>query len=96
MTALVISNVKPKSADKMEAYAKEAAKSLAPFGGEIVHRGKFEAAFLGAGEPHGLGIMRFPNVQAAKNWFASDEYRALTPLRTEAADMTLTLYNLAG
>ncbi len=96
MTALVVAQVKLKDPDKMAAYAEAVPATLAPFSGEILHRGKYEATLLGDASPHGLGVLRFPDPQSAKTWFASPEYQAVAPLRDAAADMTFVLYELAG
>lgn len=94
MTALVIANVSLRNPDKMPAYAEAAAKTLAAFGGEVIYRGKFDSVLLGDGQPHGLGVLRFPDVEAAKGWFASPDYQAIAPLRDEAADMKFVLYDV--
>lgn len=95
MTALVIAHVKPKNPEKMPSYAEAAAKTLAPFDGRVVHRGKYAATLLGEAEAHGLGIMQFPDTLSAKSWFASPQYQAIAPLRDEAAEMTFVVYELA-
>lgn len=95
MTALVVARVTPRNSEKMGEYAAAAAKTLSPFGGEIIHRGKFEKTLLGEADPHGLGVMRFPSTQAASDWFASPDYQDIAPLREEAAEMTFVVYDLA-
>lgn len=96
MTALVIAQVKLRNPDKMAAYAEAANKSFEPFGGEILHRGSFEAVLLGEAQPHGLGVMRFPDTLSARQWFNSPQYQAVAPLRDEAAEMSFVLYEIAG
>jgi uncharacterized protein (DUF1330 family) len=44
--------------------------------------------------PHGTGIIRFPDAEAATAWFNSPAYRELAELRDAAADMTFVLYTL--
>lgn len=95
MAALVIVNVRPKDAGKLGEYSAAAAPTVAAFGGEFIHRGKLQEILAGDDTPHGLGIIRFPDVATAKNWFASAEYQAIVPLREEAADMTFRLYETA-
>ena len=95
VAALVIVEVRPRAAEKL-ADSAAAAPTVAAFGGEFIHRGKFVSSLAGSGTPHGLGIIRFPDVDAAKNWFASPEYQAIVPLREAAAEMTFHLYEAAG
>lgn len=92
----MIAQIKPRDASKMPAYAAAAAPTLAVFGGEMVHRGSFQCVLLGETAPHALGVLRFPDVQSAKAWFASPAYQAIAPLREEAAEMTFVLYEIAG
>lgn len=96
MAALVIAQINQRDPNKMAAYAEAAAKTLAPYGGEILHRGRFDATLLGKAHPHGLGVLRFPDTHSARRWFVSPEYQAVAPLRDEAAEMTFVLYDLAG
>lgn len=41
-----------------------------------------------------LVAFRFPTQEAIRDWYDSPEYQALIPVRTEAADMTFTSYEL--
>jgi len=96
MPALLVAQIHPRDSSKMPAYAAAAAPTLAAFGGEVLHRGSFQSVLLGNAEPHALGVLRFPDVQSAKNWFASPAYQAVAQLREEAADMTFVLFDIAG
>jgi uncharacterized protein (DUF1330 family) len=40
-------------------------------------------------------VIRFPDAQALDDWYSSDAYQALIPLRTEAADVDLINYEAA-
>ncbi len=96
MVALVVVEARPKSPEKLAQYSAAAASTLANFGGEFVHRGKFVEALGGTATPHGLGIIRFESADAARRWYGSAEYQAIIPLREEAADMSFKLYDLVG
>jgi len=96
MTALVLVQVRPKASDKLAQYSAASAPTIAAFGGEFIHRGKLHEVLAGADTAPGLGIIRFADVEAAKDWFASPEYQAIVPLRDEAADMSFILYETAG
>jgi uncharacterized protein (DUF1330 family) len=93
MSAILVSRAKLRDPEKMKAYGAAAAQTLAAHGGEVVLRGAFSEAFLGKGAPHATGIMRFPNLEAARGWFDSAEYQALTELRETAAEMEFFLYD---
>ena len=48
----------------------------------------------GEADHRAVGIVKFPDKEALAAWYASDAYRALIPLRDEAADMTLVAYSV--
>jgi uncharacterized protein (DUF1330 family) len=37
-------------------------------------------------------VIRFPNIEALNNWFNSDDYQALIPVREQAANIDLISY----
>jgi len=51
------------------------------------------ATLAGNAEHQAVGIVRFPDQAALKAWYDSEGYRALIPLRDEAAEMTLVAYS---
>lgn len=79
----------------MQEYGARAAESFAPFGGEMVMRGK-AGGLLTAGEiNHQMtGIAKFPSMADLKSWYASEAYQAIIPLREEAADIAIAAYEV--
>ncbi|MEQ8333789.1 DUF1330 domain-containing protein [Nisaea sp.] len=95
MTAFFVAVVAVKDPAKMQDYSKQAAETFKPFGGEMVMRGKAGAVLTGGDANHqATGIASFPSMQDLKAWYASDAYQAIIPLREEAADMTITAYDV--
>lgn len=92
MTALIVARFDVKNAEKMEAYATAAGPTVLAHGGEFVAMGERVSALVGNDERQSLAMVRFPDVETAKTWFASPEYTACKPLREEAAEMQFTLY----
>jgi uncharacterized protein (DUF1330 family) len=44
-------------------------------------------------EPHpDIVVIRFPSLDAASGWHASAAYQSLVPLRLQAADVVLAMY----
>lgn len=39
-------------------------------------------------------VIKFPDIAAAKSWYASDAYQQIIPLREEAWDMSLVLHEV--
>lgn len=94
MSAFFIATSLIKDPEKFQKYAKETGQTFAAHGGEPVLRGKFEGTLNGSADPHVVGIIKFPSVEALHAWHDSEAYQALVPLRNEAADMTISVYSI--
>lgn len=94
MTAFFIVTATVKDPQKYQAYAQGVGPTLSAFGGKALRRGKAARALSGDLDHQSVVIVEFPDVAALDAWYASDEYQALIPLRTEAADMTITAYEV--
>jgi uncharacterized protein (DUF1330 family) len=92
MSAFFIATVKIKDQEKFQEYASSTGPTLTPFGGELLKRGKAVSTLAGSSDHQMVGIIAFPDIDALDNWYQSDAYQALIPLRDSAADMTLTTY----
>ncbi len=92
MAAYIVAQATPKDPDKMQEYGRAAGPTLAAYGGKLVAGGPLQTLY---GEtPHErIVVLEFPDAEAAKNWYHSDEYQALLPLRKEAMD---SLFILGG
>lgn len=85
MSGYVVVHATVKDADKLQEYGAKAAETVAAHGGEFICRGPSEV--LSGESPHNvLVIISFPSREAAANWYASAEYQALIPIRSEALD----------
>lgn len=92
MSAYVIVHATPKDAEKMQAYGAAAGPTLAAFGGEFVTRGPSEV--LSGESAHKIAVvLKFPDKDAARRWYASPAYQAAIPVRMEAMD---SVFILAG
>jgi uncharacterized protein (DUF1330 family) len=88
-SVLVIGHIAVKDEAKWAEYRSQVPATLAPWGAELVFRGKRFEIF---GGDHGYTdtvVIRFPSAEASRNWFHSPAYQALIPLRLEAADVLL-------
>lgn len=86
MAAYLIAHVKVTNPEKMPAYSGAAGATFAPFGGEPVARGKVVEVLAGTHAGNATLIVKFPNAQAAHEWYNSPAYQALIPLRDEALE----------
>ena len=90
--AYVIGNITIKDKVKWAEYRSKVLETISPWGGEIVFRGQKLKNLSGEGKHLDNVIIRFPNQQALDNWFSSDAYQVLIPIRELAADIDLTSY----
>lgn len=92
MAAFFIVTTTVKNQDAYDKYIQNVGPTLAPFGGKALLRGKADSALVGELDHQTVGIIEFPDLAAIKAWHASEAYQALIPLRSEAAEMTITAY----
>ncbi|MDO6687028.1 MULTISPECIES: DUF1330 domain-containing protein [unclassified Agarivorans] len=92
MTAFFIATSQIKDPQKFARYGQQAASTLSEFQGELVIKGKFSEALAGTAEHDAVGVIKFPTMDALQNWYKSDNYQALIPLREEAVNMSISTY----
>ncbi|MBV6475790.1 MAG: DUF1330 domain-containing protein [Rhodocyclaceae bacterium] len=92
MPAYLIGHISIKDPQKWEDYRSQVPATLAPWQAELVFRGR-KFAVLGGSHAHDdTVVIRFPDAESLRGWFASPAYQALIPLREAAADVTLVGY----
>lgn len=90
--AYLIGQVTVKRPEMWAEYTRQVPDTLAPWGAELVFRGK-QVAVLAGKNPHpDIVVIRFPNVAAVNQWFSSAAYQSLVPLREQAAEVALLAY----
>ena len=85
MAAYVISRVKIDDPDSMKSYLAEAPATVETYGGKYVVRTNAITALEGNWEHDRVVVLRFPDVEAAKAWYESPEYRPLRNRRQAAS-----------
>jgi uncharacterized protein (DUF1330 family) len=85
MAAYVIVNIEVTEPMGYEEYKKLAAPAVAACGGKYVVRGGAAEILEGDWIPKRLVILEFESVAQAKEWWASEEYRAAKELRQKTA-----------
>ncbi len=91
MAAYLIAHVKIKDQAKLQEYSAAAGPTLAAFGGVPIARGKVAAVLAGQHQGDTALIAKFPDAQAAKNWYASPAYQALIATRDQGMEPTFVL-----
>lgn len=90
--AYVIGHITVRDADKWAEYRSRVPATLAPWGAELVFRGRRTAVLAGEHSHADVVVIRFPDQAAVAAWHASPTYQALIPLREQAAEVVLLSY----
>lgn len=97
MSALFISRVTVKDQAKFQDYLQKSKDLASQHGAELLASGRAPRALSGTPTAHQLAvIVRFPSMEVLDTWHASKAYQDLIPLREEASDQEITVYDLAG
>ena len=91
-TACLIGHITVKDAALWAEYRSKVPATLAPWGGELLLRGKRVAVLAGKHSYTDVVVIRFPDQAALNGWHASTAYQTLIPLRQQAADVVLLAY----
>jgi uncharacterized protein (DUF1330 family) len=94
--AYVIGHIKVKDAGKWAEYRSQVPGTLAPWGADLVCRGKRLNILSGEHHYPDMVVIRFPDSDSVSKWFNSNAYQALIPLRDQAAEIVLVSYESAG
>lgn len=90
--AYVIGHITVKDPGQWARYRDQVPATLAPWGAELLLRGKL-AGVLGGSHAHtDTVVIRFPDLEAVNGWHSSAAYQALIPLRQTAADVDLLIF----
>lgn len=91
MPAYVIAHIDVKDPVRYEDYKKMSPISITKFGGRFIVRGAKAEVLEGTWDPKRLVLLEFPSADAARQWWASDDYAEAKALRqsTSTGDMVL-------
>ena len=92
MAAYVIGHITVKDPEKWGEYRGKVPATLAPWGGELILRGRRMAVLTGDHPYTDAVVIRFPDAKAIAEWYGSPAYQALIPIREQAAEMVLISY----
>jgi uncharacterized protein (DUF1330 family) len=85
MSALVIVDLTPTDTEKLGAYSAKAGETLKPYGGEFLAKGPIECLHGDTSFTTKV-VIQFPDRDSAVNWYNSDAYQAIIPLRGQGMD----------
>ncbi len=93
MAAYLIGHVTVKDPVQWEVYVEGVRKSLIPFNAEVLFRGKRAAVLAGRHGHRNCVVIRFSDQSTLQQWYRSDTYQQLVPIRERAADVTIVSYD---
>ena len=85
MAAYVIVQIEIHDPEAYERYKVLAPPSIAAYGGRYIARGGATESLEGDWSPKRLVILEFPDLETARDWWASPEYAEAKALRHAAA-----------
>jgi uncharacterized protein (DUF1330 family) len=91
MPAYIIVEVHIHNEVEYEDYKKLTPASLLPFRGRFIVRGGETETLEGTWQPKRIVVLEFPTKEAAKDWWASNEYAPAKALRQRTATTNMIL-----
>ena len=93
MAAYLIGHITVKNQDKWKLYVAGVQKSLVPFEAEVIFRGKRAAVLTGEHPYQNTVVIKFPDQPTLQQWYQSESYQSLIPVREQAADVVIISYD---
>ncbi|HWK70489.1 DUF1330 domain-containing protein [Pollutimonas sp. M17] len=91
-SAYIIGHITVKDAEKWAEYCRRVPDTVAPWGASLVFRGGNAQVLAGDHAHTDTVVIRFPDRAAVNAWHDSAAYRALVPIRQQAADVVIVSY----
>ena len=92
MAAYLLGHITVKDEKLWQQYVSGVRDSLTGFESKVIFRGELVSVLAGSHEHNRAVVLEFSDHDTLDNWFQSDKYQALIPLRDEAADVVITTY----
>lgn len=91
MAAYIIVDSNVHDPARMKDYGDKVRDTLTAFGGKPIVSAPDPEVIEGDWTPQRVVVLEFPDVEAARAWYASPEYQEILPIRFEAANDRLLL-----
>jgi uncharacterized protein (DUF1330 family) len=89
MPAYVIVETDIQDPEQYEQYKAASLAAVAGGGGRFIVRGGEVAVLEGDWQPSRLVVLEFPDLEAARRWYASADYQQAKKLRDGAANLNM-------
>ena len=91
MAAYVIASIEVTDPELYAEYRAQVLPTVERHGGRFLVRGGASEVLEGSWQPQRVVVLEFPDLDSARRWYSSDEYRPLIDLRGRASDGHLLL-----
>ena len=92
MSAYLVGHILVKNDELWQEYVAGVRESLSPFESKIIFRGQLVSVLAGKHEHDLVVVIEFPDYPTLNDWYNSEKYKSLIPLREEAANVVITAY----
>lgn len=94
MSALMVVTIKVKDSEKLKTYMEKVQIIAADYDAEMVAKGQHATSLTKQNSEahHMVTIIKFPSIAQQESWFNSPAYQSIIPLRQEAAEMSMNVY----
>ena len=92
MAAYLVGHITVKDDELWQEYMAGVGESLVHFDSKVVFRGKLDKILAGQHEHDLVVVIEFPDQATVENWYNSEKYQSLIPLRDKAAKVVITTY----
>ena len=92
MAAYLVGHITVKNDGLWQKYMAGVQESLAPFDCKIIFRGQLDRILAGQHDHNLVVVIEYPDQTTLDNWYDSEKYQSLIPLRDKAADVVITTY----
>jgi uncharacterized protein (DUF1330 family) len=92
MSAYLVGHITVRDDQLWQAYVAGVQKSLVPFACKLLFRGRRTAVLSGSHLHDLVVVIEFQDQATLEDWYASESYQSLIPLRNQAADVVLISY----
>ena len=96
MPAYIVVETDIHDPEQYELYKQATPAAVAAYGGRFVVRGGELAVLEGDWHPKRLVLLEFPDLDAARRFYASPEYQAAKRLREGAASLNMVAFEGLG
>ena len=94
MASYLVGHITVKDGELWQKYVSGVQESLLPFDSKVIFRGKLVSVLAGKHEHDLVVVIEFPDQSTLGNWYSSEKYQALIPLRDRAANVVIMAYKV--